>query len=501
MIEIKDVSFTYESGESENSLRNINLKIKDGETVLLCGESGCGKTTLTRLINGLIPHYYNGQLTGQIYLDGKEVKDYQLYQIAPMVGSVFQNPRTQFYNVDTTSEIVFGCENMGLPVQEMLARLENTTKCLKLENLLGRSLFALSGGEKQKIACASADAICPNTFVLDEPSSNLDISSIKDLTEVIRQWQSENKTVIVAEHRLYYLAPYADRIIYMKRGEICNEYTREEFLGLDPKELKKMGLRALNPFDLMPEKTPEANEKSLQIDNFWFSYEKRGYPIVNIPDLTLPQGEIIGIIGDNGAGKSSFARCLCGLDKSSKGTLKLNGNALNAKKRRHISYMVMQDVNHQLFTEDVLDELLLSMDGENEEEDKVRAQEILAGLDLSDKLKLHPMSLSGGEKQRCAIARALAMEPDVLLFDEPTSALDPEMVGDVLDVMKDLAREGLTMIVVTHEMQFAHDISSRVVFMDKGVIAEEGTPQQLFEHPRQERTKEFLKRYRISSQS
>ena len=334
MIEIKDVSFTYESGESENSLRNINLKIKDGETVLLCGESGCGKTTLTRLINGLIPHYYNGQLTGQIYLDGKEVKDYQLYQIAPMVGSVFQNPRTQFYNVDTTSEIVFGCENMGLPVQEMLARLENTTKCLKLENLLGRSLFALSGGEKQKIACASADAICPNTFVLDEPSSNLDISSIKDLTEVIRQWQSENKTVIVAEHRLYYLAPYADRIIYMKRGEICNEYTREEFLGLDPKELKKMGLRALNPFDLMPEKTPEANEKSLQIDNFWFSYEKRGYPIVNIPDLTLPQGEIIGIIGDNGAGKSSFARCLCGLDKSSKGTLKLNGNALNAKKRR-----------------------------------------------------------------------------------------------------------------------------------------------------------------------
>ena len=205
-------------------------------------------------------------------MDGKEVKDYQLYQIAPMVGSVFQNPRTQFYNVDTTSEIVFGCENMGLPVQEMLARLENTTKCLKLENLLGRSLFALSGGEKQKIACASADAICPNTFVLDEPSSNLDISSIKDLTEVIRQWQSENKTVIVAEHRLYYLAPYADRIIYMKRGEICNEYTREEFLGLDPKELKKMITCITNPFDLMPE-TLKQMKKALQIDNFWFSYE------------------------------------------------------------------------------------------------------------------------------------------------------------------------------------------------------------------------------------
>lgn len=470
MIEIKDVSFTYESGESENSLRNINLKIEDGETVLLCGESGCGKTTLTRLINGLIPHYYNGQLTGQIYLDGKEVKDYQLYQIAPMVGSVFQNPRTQFYNVDTTSEIVFGCENMGLPVQEMLARLENTTKCLKLENLLGRSLFALSGGEKQKIACASADAICPNTFVLDEPSSNLDISSIKDLTEVIRQWQSENKTVIVAEHRLYYLAPYADRIIYMKRGAICNEYTREEFLELDPKELKKMGLRALNPFDLMPEKKPEANEKSLQIDNFWFSYEKRGYPIVNIPNLTLPQGEIIGIIGDNGAGKSSFARCLCGLDKSSKGTLKLNDNALNAKKRRHISYMVMQDVNHQLFTEDVLDELLLSMDGENEEEDKVRAQKILAGLDLSDKLKLHPMSLSGGEKQRVAIGSAVASGKEIIIFDEPTSGLDYRHMLEVSEKLIQLKEMKKTLFLITHDPELIYKCCTHLIFIEHGRI-------------------------------
>ena len=202
MIELKDVSFTYESGETENNLSHINLAIQDGETILLCGESGCGKTTLTRLINGLIPHYYGGKLTGQVLLDGKELKDYPLYQIGQRVGSVFQNPRTQFYNVDTTREIVFGCENMDLPVPEMRKRLEETAHSLKLEKLLNRSLFALSGGEKQKIACASADAIHPDIFVLDEPSSNLDISTIEDLIGVIRHWRYEKKTVIVAEPAL-----------------------------------------------------------------------------------------------------------------------------------------------------------------------------------------------------------------------------------------------------------------------------------------------------------
>mgnify|MGYP002554671572 CR=1 FL=1 len=150
MIELKDVSFTYESGETQNNLNHINLTIQDGETILLCGESGCGKTTLTRLVNGLIPHYYGGKLTGQVLLDGKELKDYPLYQIGQRVGSVFQNPRTQFYNVDTTSEIVFGCENMALPVPEMRKRLEETAHSLGLPVNATRFGLILCPAEKNR---------------------------------------------------------------------------------------------------------------------------------------------------------------------------------------------------------------------------------------------------------------------------------------------------------------------------------------------------------------
>ena len=173
MIEFKDVSFQYEQGSSKGKIENINLTIHDGEVVLICGESGCGKTTLTRLINGLIPHYYEGTLSGQTIVEGIDVKNVSLYALSGVVGSVFQNPRTQFFTVDTTSEIAFGCENLAISADEINLRIEKTAGALKIEDLLNRSLFALSGGEKQKIACASVSAMEPDIFVLDEPSSKI----------------------------------------------------------------------------------------------------------------------------------------------------------------------------------------------------------------------------------------------------------------------------------------------------------------------------------------
>ena len=219
MIELKNICFQYANTE-ESSLENVSLQIPDGQCVLFCGESGCGKTTITRLLNGLIPHYYEGELKGDVRVKGLNVKQEELYDAARIVGSVFQNPRSQFFCVDTTSEIAFGCENMGLPEQEIRERMRQTVRELNMEQLLDRDIFNLSGGEKQKVACASVSALHPEVFVLDEPTSNLDVDAIEDLKKTLMLWKSQGKTIVIAEHRLYWLTELCDRVIYMKAGRI-----------------------------------------------------------------------------------------------------------------------------------------------------------------------------------------------------------------------------------------------------------------------------------------
>lgn len=217
MITFQDVSFSYPGG-AEGSLRHIDLTIPDGQCVLLCGCSGCGKTTLTRLINGLIPQFFAGKLTGRVLLDGEDLAGLPMYRIAERVGSVFQNPRTQFFNVDTDSEIAFGMENEAVPQTEMARRVAETACALHIEPLLGRNIFALSGGEKQKVAYASVYALQPSVYLLDEPFSNLDMSSIAALRAHLQLIKAQGKTVIVAEHRLYYLMDVAVRLRGRSRG-------------------------------------------------------------------------------------------------------------------------------------------------------------------------------------------------------------------------------------------------------------------------------------------
>lgn len=466
MIEFQNVTFTYHSTERESGVYNLNLTIPDGQVVLLCGESGCGKTTLTRLINGLTPEYYEGKLDGVVLVNGKDTVKTPLYELSKAVGSVFQNPRSQFFNVDTTGEIAFGCENIGLPKEEIYRRIGRVTGELKIQKLLDRSLFALSGGEKQKIACASVSAMEPDIFVLDEPSSNLDVATIADLKQVVAKWKAMGKTVIVAEHRLYYLMDIADRVIYLKNGRIEQDMSAAAFGRLGVEQLQAMGLRSLHPANFSKIPAVSLGSSSIEIRNFLFSYGKM--EAMNIPQLSVPQGAIVGILGDNGAGKTTFAKCLCGLEKSAKGTLQIGQEALGAKQRIKKCYMVMQDVNHQLFTESVSDEILLSMQGEDEQADKKQTEEILKSLNLLEYQELHPMSLSGGQKQRVAIGSAIASDKEILVFDEPTSGLDYHHMLEVAGNLQRLSDMGKTLFIITHDPELIAKCCNYFVFIEHG---------------------------------
>ena len=467
MIELKQVTFQYDNApENAHSIRNINLTIQNGECVVLCGRSGCGKTTITRLINGLIPHYYEGVLSGYVSVDGAEIKKQKLSKISQHVGSVFQNPRSQFFNVDTTSELAFGCENQGLPKEDVLERIADAANHFCLNGLLNRSIFELSGGEKQRIACASVYAVHPDIFVLDEPSSNLDPASIQQLKDVLLKLKAEGKTLVISEHRLYYLLDIADRFIWLDQGEVRSVYTREEILAFSPAQISAMGLRAL---DL---KQVESEAVHLKHPEHEFTFQKleckvSGHSVLHIKSLQIPAGEIVAVIGHNGAGKSTFAGCLCGIRKHT-GKVFYDRTERNAKKRLKESYMVMQDVNHQLFTESVLDEILLSM----RTEDKQRAREILQEMDLLSFEDCHPMGLSGGQKQRVAVASAIASERPLILFDEPTSGLDLFHMRQVANVVNQVANAGRTALVVTHDPEFILRCCNYILHLENGQIQE-----------------------------
>ena len=468
MIRIDHVTFSYgEENESASGVQDINLNIEDGQFIVLCGESGCGKTTITRLINGLIPHYYEGKMNGEVWVNGAKVSEQPIYDTAKTVGSVFQNPRSQFFNVDTTSEITFGCENLGQPEQSIRERLEKTVRDFRLEKLMGRNIFHLSGGEKQKIACAGASIMEPDVLVMDEPSSNLDASSILDLRATLAFWKSQGKTVIVSEHRLYYLRGLADRFIYITAGKVEKDYSAAEFERLTEQQRVNLGLRTFILEDLLPPKALPPAREQMKLHNFCFAYKNESETL-HIRECEIPANRIVGIIGNNGAGKSTFSRCFCGLEKRC-GEVIWNSRTYRPKDRLNTCYMVMQEVNHQLFTETVLDEVLISMEEENQEQ----AEEILAKLDLTGFKDRHPMSLSGGQKQRVAIASAIASKRSILFFDEPTSGLDYKHMKEVANVLRQVRDTGITVYVITHDLELILDCCTDIVHFENGSIIDQ----------------------------
>ncbi len=472
MIEVKNVSFAYpKDGEEVNCLKNISFRINAGEVVVFCGKSGCGKTSVTRLINGLIPHFYEGTLTGEVTVSGQNVTQQPLEHTAKTVGSVFQNPRSQFFNVDTTGELVFGCENIALPKEETQRRMQEAVDVFDLEELLNRSIFELSGGEKQRIACASVYMVKPDVFVFDEPSSNLDRRAIELLRSAIEILVSQNKTVIIAEHRLHYLTGLATRYMYMEDGHIAREFSAEEMLALSNEERIGLGLRSLQHSCLcenIQKNNFDGNDAGIgiQIEELQVCYDNT--VVLNVDELSFAKHSIVAIIGENGAGKSTFAKVVVGLQKD-KEKVFLEKKPFGRKKRLQKSYMVMQDVNHQLFTESVLDEVELNVPSEMHE----YIPEVLKKLSLDYLEKRHPQSLSGGQKQRVAIAGALCAGKEILIYDEPTSGQDYEHMQNTCEQIKSTGKEALCSLVITHDVEFLLECCDRVIRLEKGVVCED----------------------------
>ena len=474
MIEIKNVSFTYDQAETP-SIRNINISIKDGECILFCGKSGCGKTTMLRLLNGMIPDFNEGTLTGTIRVNKIDPVNCQMHEISKTVGTVFQNPRTQFYTVNTSSEIAFGCENYGMPPKEIRKRVIRAAKDLKIGSLLDRNIFELSGGEKQKIAFASIYALNPDVYVLDEPSSNLDFFAIRELQMILSLLKRQGKTIVLAEHRTWYLKDLVDRAVYLENGSVRREYSMRQLADLTIEERKKTGIRPVNLRTFpISEKIQIPSEQKLTLCNIQFQYRRK--KALEINHLEFNAGKVIAVVGKNGAGKSTLISVICGLIKN-KNLLKrkyekLSWNQINMtiKKRLAASYVVMQEVNHQLFTDSVEEEIILGVKQPSSE----RLSETLCQMDIAEIRDRHPMTLSGGQKQRVAIGAAVFCEKHILAFDEPTSGLDALQMQQVSQQLRFIQQNyPVLIVVISHDQPFLSQTCDRILKLEKGRITPE----------------------------
>lgn len=448
MIEMNNVSFRY--GKGLRGVNNINLSVQKGECVVLTGESGCGKTTVTRLINGLAPKYYSGTKTGTIFIDGKDIDSIHSYEIGRSVGSIFQDPRRQFFSSELEGEVAFACENYGLPQMEIRKRTEAAIFKMGLNHIGNTSLDLISSGEKQRTAIASVYALYPSVFVFDEPTANLDEDGICRIKKIIEELKGMGYTLLIAEHRIHWLYDVADRFLYMQDGEIKNQYTAKELCTMDNNDRMKKGLRLIKK--ITPELPTPSSTKKIAVKAEKISYKKGKKQILKDVDIIANERSITAITGYNGIGKTTLALLLSGLERLQNGAVFIDGKKENSKGLRKRVYYCSNDTGTQFFTESVSEELLLEI--AHTDENLEVARQLLLHTHLYDYKDAHPAALSGGQRQRLAVCCSILSNKPILILDEPTSGLDGKNMYLLAELLKDTVKAGKTVLVITHDEEF-----------------------------------------------
>lgn len=469
-IKINNINFSYRGNDKQ--LTDINLTILSGQCLAIVGKSGCGKSTLTRVINGLIPSFYQGYLDGDVFIDDKNIGELNTWEIGSFVGNVFQDPRSQFFANEVAGEIAFGCENLGLSHNEIVDRVHKSAKEMNVLDLLNTSIYTLSYGMRQRVAICSAKAMQPDIYVFDEPSANLDLKSTYQFAKLIQKLKKEGKTIIIVEHRLFYLNLIVDNYIFMVDGKIKKNYTSDEFNNISSKELNDIGLRSLHFEDIFLDGfTNQSTQgyKSFEISGISKKYVKN--LLLNNISFKFDSNEIIALIGSNGVGKSTLGKICSGIQKETTGEICLEDKPIKRKRRLEKIWYIPQDLDSQLFGEDLVDELVTGL--KDKEKHVEKAEAILKKLGLFELKNQHPSTLSGGQKQRLVLGVAMMRNISVVILDEPTSGLDYESMEQVAKLIREQRDLGTKFLIISHDIEFIAKISERVIKIEDGRITED----------------------------
>ena len=464
-----DFEFEFQYAEAKLPiLRQVGGGIPAGRCVVLCGGSGCGKSTLLRCINGLIPQFYEGELKGFCRLTGQDTAGLRIGEIGELAASVFQDPRSQFFTVNSANEVAFGLENHGLPQDKIRQRVEEAFRIFHLERLKDRNVYELSSGERQLISILSAWAMDTDIFLLDEPTANLDFAATQQLKEILLALKKQGKTLLLSEHRLYYLADIADEFWVMADGEIKGKYTAAEAKAFSAEQRQTLSLRTLDLAEItVPEKEPlpKTAPTVLAVSDVRYTYGRKAGDTLSGVSFSVREHEIVGLVGANGCGKTTIGKLIAGLYRPSGGRIMLFGKPQNPKQLQKQMLFILQEAEFQFFTGSVLHELQYGHAVTPEFEQKTDA--LLKRMDMWDCRDRHPFSLSGGQMQRLTLMMAYLSDKPIVILDEPTAGQDAESLGRCAELIREMRKEK-TVLIITHDLELIADACDYCIRLSDG---------------------------------